>query len=102
MSMNFNNSPKPIPKKNNNKLIIEIIIAVVLGTVGAIGIWHYVMDLDPMDHMVTSQPSHANDLQQKLFDKCQKLQDWYRSLDGFENTDYHCDKYAEAWSGLVK
>lgn len=43
MSMNFNN-PTLTPKKNNNKLIAEIVIAVVLGTIGAIGIWHYVMD----------------------------------------------------------
>jgi hypothetical protein len=44
--MSINNTSKPIPKKNNNKLIAEIIIAVVLGTVGAIVIWHYVMDIN--------------------------------------------------------
>jgi len=103
--MNFNSatSPSVSPKpKNNNKLVAEIIIAVVLGTFGAIGIWHYVMETS---HIVPSSegitPTHS-DLQQKLFDKCQKLQNWYQSLDGFENTNYHCDKYVEAWSGLVK
>jgi hypothetical protein len=102
MSMNFNSNPTPIPapKKNNSKLIAEIIIAVVLGTFGAIGIWHYVME---MDHIVPNSEgttSTHDDLQQKLFTKCQNLQDYYNSIG--VDSDYKCDKYAKAWSGLVK
>jgi hypothetical protein len=107
MSMNFNSStPPPVtpkPKKNNNKKIAEIIIVVVLGTIGAIGVTQYVISIqDNTEYIVNPQPTSNNNLEQKLFDKCQKLQDWYRTLDGFENTNYHCDQYAKAWSGLVK
>ena len=112
MSMNFNNSrppPEPEPQKKNNNKMIGIIIAAVLGTAGAIGIIHEVMKMqDNMDKVffpsstTTSLSPQHSDLEQKLFDKCQKLQDWYRSIDGLENTNYHCDKYADAWSGLVK
>jgi hypothetical protein len=56
MSMNPNNSAtSPIPpKKTNTKTIIIFVIAGVLGTFGAVGIWHIVMDTKMNDMAVSS------------------------------------------------
>ncbi len=111
--MNFNGSkPDPVepPVKKNNHF--GIILAVVLGSIAATVIVFAVMSAqDQMDKVFfpsSSEPTttgtgiDTNALQQKLYDKCKNLEDWYRSLEGFENTNYHCDQYAKAWSGLAK
>jgi hypothetical protein len=99
MSMNFNKSnPTVAPKKNHNKKIAEIIIVVVLGTIGAIGLIHEVQKTQTNIQSISDPPpSH---LEQKLFSKCKNLQDYYNSI-GVQS-DYHCEQYAKAYSGLVK
>ena len=114
MSMNFNGSkpapaPEPEPKKNNNKLMAEIVIAVVIASIAATVIMGTVMETQNKMERVFSPSSAApsisqsqhDDLEQKLYDKCKNLEDWYRSLDGLESTNYHCDKYAKGWAGLI-
>lgn len=83
--MNFN--PKqptisPRPKKNNNKLIAEIIIAVVLSTFGAIGLIHYVMDMqNNMEH-----PSSGSSYQPSASEIRTRCIDTIRDLQGSEPT----------------
>jgi len=106
MSMNFNPNPKPTPepepKKNRTN---EIVLALVMvGIVIAVVIFALQNAYKMNENWANTEPTTTiitTNLEQKLFDKCQNLQDWYRSLDGFEGTDYHCDKYAKAWSGLA-
>jgi len=103
--MNFNPKPTPEPEPKKNRTN-EIVLALVMaGIVIAVVVFALQSAYKMNENWTNTEPTTTittnNNLEQKLFDKCQNLQDWYRSLDGFEGTDYHCDKYAKAWSGLA-
>lgn len=112
--MNYNNTgvPQPTapPKKNNTKTIAVVVIIGFITMFAAIGLYQETQKT--LNNIVSAEPeatsistpttAASSDLEQKLFTKCENLQDWYKSLDGFESTNYHCDKYAKGWAGLVK
>lgn len=110
MSMNFNSGPPaalpPIPKKNNTGIILAVVIGAIAATTvifGVISAQDTVKSFSSSPEPIQSQTNNdASNLEQKLFEKCKNLEDWYKSLDGFESTNYHCDKYAKGWAGLVK
>ena len=69
--MNFNNSATPPtappPKENKTKTIVIFVIAAVLGVIGALVIFHYVMVAqDNMDRLFSSSPSSSSEGIQSL------------------------------------